>query len=83
MTAPFVLTLLVCLLLKHLDGFRKDESAVQTLGYQESDLTVTGIKLIKTLDADTLTVADPVVIKTPNAMVFAPASISGANAEVK
>ena len=49
--------------LQHLDSFGKNQLAVEALGSEETDLTVTGIQLVQTLEGDTLTVADPVVVE--------------------
>ena len=46
--------------LKHLDGFRKDQLAVHTLGCQETDLSHVCITLVETLEGDALAVTDPV-----------------------
>ena len=47
--------------LQHLDGFGKNQFAIEALGSEEADLTVTGVQLIQALEGDALTVTDPVI----------------------
>lgn len=53
--------LILCLHLQHLDGFGKNQFAIEALGSEEADLTVTGVQLIQALEGDALTVTDPVI----------------------
>lgn len=52
--------LILCLHLQHLDGFGKNQFAIEALGSEEADLTVTGVQLIQALEGDALTVTDSV-----------------------
>ena len=57
-----------CLHLQHLNSLRQNELAVQTLGSEEADLTVAGVQLVQTLEAEAADAAMPSILTVTSSL---------------